>query len=146
MKLRSHMIWLACFVALFCFASSAHAQDYRARCGADSGNICFTGGDLYLNAGTTLATAAARLTMLSDGNLALYDETGRARWGSGTYDFPGAAAVFLRDGTLAVYWQDRTLFTTNTSGSGAYLTLQRDGNLVIYDYNNTPIWSAFPIR
>jgi hypothetical protein len=131
---------------LACVGNSAAAQDYRAHCGADSGNVCFTGGDLYLNAGTALATSAARLTMQSDGNLALYDETGRGRWGAGTWDFPGAYAVYQRDGNLAVYWNQRTLFSTGTAGRGAYLVLQRDGNLVIYDFNHDPIWSVFPTR
>ena len=142
--MRIQMFWLACLTVLTCAVNSASAQDFRDNCGEDSGNICFNGGDLYINAGTGLATAAARLNMQSDGNLALYDETGRGRWAAGTYDHPGAYAVFQRDGSFGVYWSGRVLFATATSGRGAYLALRRDGNLVIYDYSNNPIWAAFP--
>lgn len=74
----------------------------------------------------------------------LHDETGRGRWASGTFDYPGAFAVFQRDGSFGVYWRGQTLFSTGTGGRGAYLALRRDGNLVIYDYNNNPIWAVFP--
>ncbi|HTU57419.1 MAG TPA: hypothetical protein VMF89_03280 [Polyangiales bacterium] len=139
-------LWIGCVVALLCAATSAHAQDYEERCGAASGNICFTGGDLWMSAGTTLATAAVRLQMQSDGNLALYDNTGRALWGAGTYNYGGAQLGFTRDGNLAIYYNQRVLFSTGTAGRGSYLALQRDGNLVIYDAKNTPVWSIFPIR
>lgn len=140
------MFWLGCVAALLCAVTSAHAQDYNKHCGPASGNVCFTGGDLWLNAGTALATAAASLNMQSDGNLALYDSSGRGLWAAGTYNYEGAYAGFTRDGNLAVYWNQRVLFTTGTAGRGSYLALQRDGNLVIYDYNNVPVWSVFPIH
>ena len=149
MKRRSYslvMFLYCCAAALVNVAGSAQAQDYKAHCGADSGSICFTGGDLWLNSGTALATAAASLTMQSDGNLALYDNNGQGRWAAGTFDYPGAYAGFTSDGNLAVYWGQRTLFSSGTAGRGAYLALRRDGNLVIFDANHKAIWSVFPIR
>jgi hypothetical protein len=143
---RRSMFWFSCVAALLCAVTTAHAQDYRERCGPESGNICFTGGDLWMNSGTGLATAAVRLSMQSDGNLALYDNAGRGLWAAGTYDYQGAYLGFTRDGNLAIYWGQRTLFSTNTAGRGAYLALQRDGNLVICDASNVPVWSVFPIR
>lgn len=149
MDRRSHslaMFWFSCVAALLCGVSSAGAEDYRERCGPESGNICFTGGDLWMSSGTALVTAAVRLSMQSDGNLALYDNAGRGLWAAGTYNYQGANLGFTRDGNLAVYLNERVLFSTGTAGRGAYLALQRDGNLVIYDFNNAPVWSVFPIR
>lgn len=61
----------------------------------------------------TAKRQVSRLTMQSDGNLVLYDTTGKALWSSGT-----------------------------AGNSNAHLTLQTDGNLVIYSAGGSPLWST----
>lgn len=78
----------------------------------------------------------------SDGNLVDYDETGHARWATGT-DHRGETAVFQKDGNLVVYNRDgRPLWASHTERhSGAVLAIQDDGNVVIYD-GQYPLWAT----
>ena len=61
-------------------------------------------------------TAAARLSMQTDGNLVLYDTSSDPLWASSQHG-----------GAL---------------GSGAGLGIQDDGNLVIYGANNIVLWAS----
>lgn len=122
-------------------AGTASAQSY-SNCARDSGNICFKADDFFFNAGTGVTTKKARFTMQTDGNLVLYDETGRVRWASNSNGNPGAHAVFQEDGNLVVYQGQRVLFASNTDHRGAYLVVQVDGNVVIYDHEDRPIWAT----
>lgn len=69
-----------------------------------------------------------------DGNLVDYDETGTARWATGT-EHRGYTAVFQKDGNLVVYNVDnQPLWASHTEHhTGAILAIQDDGNVVIYD-------------
>ncbi|MEM8584432.1 MAG: hypothetical protein AAGF87_09200 [Bacteroidota bacterium] len=54
-------------------------------------------------------------------------------------------AVRLRmqyDGNLAMYNNGQYLWDAQTAGRGSYLTLQDDGNLVIYTSNDQAVWSS----
>ncbi|VWC89405.1 peptidase S53 [Burkholderia contaminans] len=76
------------------------------------------------------------LLMQEDGNLVLYNTTnGAAVWNTGTYGNPGAYAVFQTDGNFVVYSANgAALWNSATYGqSGSqYLSVQDDGNMVIY--------------
>ncbi|MFD1271708.1 hypothetical protein ACFQ51_06085 [Streptomyces kaempferi] len=79
-----------------------------------------------------MKTVRSRLIMQTDGNLVLYDESGKARWASRTQG-PGNTAVFQADGNLVVYGaQAKPLWASNTQGAdGATLKVLEDGNMVI---------------
>ncbi|XP_020576869.1 mannose-specific lectin-like [Phalaenopsis equestris] len=66
-----------------------------------------------LNGGESLRSMNLQLIIQYDCNLVLYDSNS-AIWASGT----------------------------GGSGSGCYLAMQNDGNLVIYDYSNRAIWAS----
>ncbi|KAJ3670180.1 hypothetical protein LUZ60_010504 [Juncus effusus] len=70
-----------------------------------------------LPAGSSLIQGTYTLTMQTDCNLVLYTSTGTV-WATGT---------------------------TN-KGSGCYLTLQSDGNLIVYDKNNKALWASNTAR
>ncbi|WP_329525740.1 protein kinase domain-containing protein [Streptomyces sp. NBC_01462] len=82
--------------------------------------------------GKFVKTVRSRLIMQTDGNLVLYDESGKARWASRTQG-PGNTAVFQADGNLVVYGaQAKPLWASNTQGAdGATLKVLEDGNMVI---------------
>jgi hypothetical protein len=82
------------------------------------------------------------LIMQTDGNLELYDGAGRVLWASGT-ESPGAYAELKTDGNLGVYSATGTvLWSTKTyKDSHAYLSLKRDGNLVLHK-GSTVLWSS----
>ena len=66
-----------------------------------------------LSPGQSLTSGNMEFIMQYDCNLVLYDN-GKPIWASGTYH----------------------------SGSGCYVAMQTDGNLVIYDNRNNPLWAS----
>ena len=48
------------------------------------------------------------------------------------------------DGNLVLYSDNQPVWYTHTEGHpGAYLMIQNDSNMVVYDVNGAPIWSRF---
>lgn len=111
------------------------------------------------------------LLMQSDGNLVLYGESGSPKWNSGTAGNPGAYAQLNTDGGLQIIASDNTTVlwqngvtiypdylkqTNNVIDKGSLysgqtlttadrkfrLTLQQDGNLVLYSPTKA-IWATF---
>ena len=111
-----------------------------------------------LVAGSSLTSAAMRLTMQSDGNLVAYLGTGAggygpAIWSSGTSGHTGAYAVVQPDGNFVIYPKGGgpsahdALWSTGTWGHpGAHAVLQDDGNLVMYQQgaagSSAALWST----
>ncbi len=87
---------------------------------------------------------AYRLTMLADGNLALFDGSGTELWSTKTYGHAGAYASMQTDGNLVVY--DKTghvLWSSATNGHpGSHLDMLGDGNVDIIDTDGTVIWRS----
>lgn len=73
------------------------------------------------------------LIMQTDGNLVLYVSNGKV-WGAGTNrSTPGNFAVMQADGNFVVYdVWQNPIWATGTNGPNTYLYLQSDGNMVIY--------------
>jgi hypothetical protein len=77
--------------------------------------------------------------MQLDGNLVVYDLYSKALWGSDTVGGnKDRFAVMQQDGNFCIYsnYPDmhNTLACSNTAGHpGAFLAVQDDGNVVIYD-------------
>ena len=93
------------------------------------------------------ASGMYRLTMRPNGNLELdVVENGRYVWSSRTGGHPGAWAMLQRDGDLVVYDTDGTVLMHTDSGGhadGTYsLTVQGDGNVVIFTPGGSPLWSS----
>lgn len=95
-----------------------------------------------LDRGQSVQTNRTRLVMEDGGDLAIYDETDRRRWSSGTAG-RGYRTVFQADGNLVVYDQGWTgLWTSGTAGhNGAVLVLETDGNVCVV-YRGQVIWAA----
>src|ERR1700759_436992 len=103
-------------------------------------------GDL-LKAGWSLYSRdpeAYRLTMLADGNLALFDGSGTELWSTKTYGHAGAYASMQTDGNLVVY--DKTghaLWSSATNGhTGAHLDMLGDGNVDIIAPGGGVLWRS----
>lgn len=89
-----------------------------------------------------------RFCLQGDGNIVLYDPTGKAKWSSKTFGRSGQMKLFMQnDGNLVgldanngAFWASRSYY----GGSRApyKLMMQDDGNAVIYDKNNTVIWTT----
>lgn len=111
----------------------------------------------------------AYLKLQSDGNLVLYDSSNVAYWNSVTFQTPDNLSyvnttlrsatmfqgqqletadrrfrlAFQQDGNLVLYSPNRALWSANTHGKGAKrVTLQADGNLVVYDGSGRAIWNT----
>lgn len=110
-----------------------------------------------------LGSAANRLIMQPDGNLVVYNQSNVALWNSETAGNPGARLVLQTDGNMVIYntsnsvlWATYTLHNPNhlsyinmvlpigimypgqsidTADRRFRLTLQTDGNLVLYSPN-----------
>jgi PAN domain-containing protein len=104
-------------------------------------------GNQYLFYGQSIldANCRFRLTMQSDGNLVLYDESQGTRpiWASNTVGWRGFA-VMQTDGNFVMYrWGWVPFWSTGTWGyPGAFVAMQADGNLVVYDRGARPLWAT----
>jgi hypothetical protein len=95
-------------------------------------------------------SCAFPLDMQTDGNLVLYQGNGNAAsdslWASGTLS-PGGIAIMQSDGNFVEYWSSDwpplvSNWATGTNNHpGAFITLQDDGNLVVYS-GNTSLWAS----
>jgi hypothetical protein len=87
---------------------------------------------------------AYRLTMLADGNLALFDGSGTELWSTKTYGHAAAYASMQTDGNLVVY--DSTghaLWSSATNGNpGAHLDMLGDGNVDIIATSGKVLWRS----
>ncbi|MFC3894844.1 LysM peptidoglycan-binding domain-containing protein [Lentzea rhizosphaerae] len=97
-----------------------------------------------LTRGQQLTTANGyMLTLQSDGNLVLSEDTGTV-WASGT-DGKGAVRAALQDdGNFVLYTGDNNaVWATNTAGNnGSRLVLQDDRNLVIIAGDGSAKWAS----
>jgi hypothetical protein len=104
------------------------------------------GGDV-LKSGWSLYSESPeqyRLTMLADGNLALFDGSGNELWSAKTWSHAGAYASMQTDGNLVVY--DKTghaIWSTATNGNpGSYLEMLGDGNVDLIAPGGTVLWRS----
>ncbi len=97
-----------------------------------------------LTRGQQLTTANGyMLTLQSDGNLVLSEDTGTV-WASGT-DGKGATRAALQDdGNFVLYaGDDNPVWATNTAGNpGSRLVLQNDRNLVVLGGDGNAKWAS----
>ncbi|MFB7496570.1 protein kinase [Streptomyces sp. NPDC056161] len=79
------------------------------------------------------------------------DETGDVTVVNGPTTLKGSESVentkekliMQEDGNLVVYDNgNQPVWASNTSGSGSYAVFQEDGNLVVYDKDDTPVWAT----
>ncbi|MGN6445563.1 hypothetical protein [Amnibacterium sp.] len=83
------------------------------------------------------------LTQQPDGNLVLYDNTGRALWASHR-SARGSQTVMQPDGNLVQYTSaHRAVWATGTNRSGAAsAVMQSDGNFVLYTRARRAVWAT----
>ena len=85
------------------------------------------------------------LNMQRDGNLVLYG-AGLVLWDSGTLNDAPDYATMQGDGNFVIYKSGRPIWSSGTDSGvrGAYtLTVQNDGNVVVYSPANKPLWQTF---
>lgn len=110
--------------------------------------------------------------MQGDGNLVIYDGHNHPLWASNTSGKPGASLIVQNDGNVVIYnpanqplWASNTVVpaepavptqsgrllpgqglmagNTITSSDGRLrFVMQGDGNLVLYDWYNQPLWAS----
>ncbi|XP_055348869.1 comitin-like [Paramacrobiotus metropolitanus] len=87
-------------------------------------------------------SGAGQLNFQSDGNLVIYDGSGRSKWDTHTAG-RGDQAVFQTDGNLVIYdIANKAVWNSQTAGRGRRLVFQDDRNLVIYDNANKAVWNS----
>jgi hypothetical protein len=97
-----------------------------------------------LSATDRLVSTDGRFTaiMQPDGNFVIYRNGGGALWSTHTNGSTNARLVMQSDGNLVVRRRDNTAaWASNTGGTGLYLTMQTDGNLVMYGSGGA-YWSS----
>ena len=99
----------------------------------------FNGGSSPILSGN----GAYRLYMQGDGNLVIYDSSGRYRWASST-NVPGGYLVVQPDGNVVIYDSEDNLplWTAGVYSPGAQLQMQNDGNLVLYARSGAALWDS----
>ena len=72
----------------------------------------------------------------------LYNTAERPLWGSGTDGKGGKYVTMQNDGNLVIYSDSKALWGSGTDGKGGtYVSMQNDGNLVVYS-NTRPLWGS----
>jgi len=108
------------------------------------GSLCGLLGDNgALGRGDSLTSCDGRFTlaMQHDGNLVVYQD-GTPLWHTSTYG-TDADTARLQNGKLRVTGPfSGQLWASSGSAAGAFLSMQDDGNLVIYRPDVTPVWSS----
>ncbi|MFC9627627.1 FG-GAP-like repeat-containing protein [Streptomyces sp. NPDC056930] len=94
--------------------------------------------------GDTLASASAKLTMQTDGNLVIQSNAGKTLWSTNTAGNAGATAVLSTAGNLTVRDAADTavLWETKTTAPGGSVLLQDRGNLVVLNSQTQSLWSS----
>lgn len=91
----------------------------------------------------TIKNGALTGVLQSDGNFVIYDGGGKAIWATGTTS--GTMLIMQKDGNLVLLSGNTPIWSSNTAGhAGAYVTLQGDGNFVVYSApgNKNPVWAS----
>ncbi|MGO9197536.1 MAG: peptidoglycan-binding protein [Acidimicrobiales bacterium] len=139
--LRGHT-WLK-VIASFGIAGLAMVPATVANAsGTPATNVLHTGSALEPGKSLLSQNGDYRLIMQRDGNLVLYKQNSPT-WSSRTEGHPGALADLQRDGNFVIYLGHKPLWETATyNGGGATndLVVQDDGNVVIYNGQNKPLW------
>ena len=106
--------------------------------GADT----LTGGQrLYPDQQIVSADGTVALRYQSDGNLVLYGAGGTVLWDTGTWGIKAGRAEMQTDGNFVVYDANNTaVWASDTSASGAYLKVHREGYVMVHDASNVGIW------
>lgn len=111
-----------------------------------------------LNRGKSLFSrnGSHQLILQNDGNLVLYSLRARPRrglWSSKTNGQAIAKAIMQRDCNFVLYRYDGSAaFSSRTNGKGnrCYLSVQNDGNVVVYSRtkagNPLPVWATNTVR
>jgi hypothetical protein len=133
------------------------------------GNLVEYNGDTPLWASGTAGNPGAYLALQWDGNLVLYTAGGTPLWASGTVSIPdhykrvnrylpigflfqnqtlqtanrSYRLILQDDSNLVLYNGTHAIWASNTVGTGAsYLSMQPDGNLVMYTSSNKAVWAT----
>lgn len=128
------------------------------------GNLVVYAGNAPVWASGTAGQGVGRAVLQGDGNLVIYNGSNQPLWASGTSGNPGSSLAVQDDGNVVIYrsnhtpsWATNTIQNASilvrgqainpgqsvTSSNGRYkLTYQTDGNLVIYNAANQPVWSS----
>ncbi|MCW2527384.1 MAG: hypothetical protein JWM76_2244 [Pseudonocardiales bacterium] len=127
---------------------------------SDGNAVVYSRAGAALWASRTSGHGDSTLTLQSDGNLILSSASG-VTWANmapgadtlsaGTTLTAGQGLhsadwrfwlIMQADGNLVQYADGRPVWFTSTSGAGSRLSLQTDGNLVVYDSQNAATWSS----
>jgi hypothetical protein len=137
----------------------------------DDGNLVLYKGSNALWSSGTSGKAVKHAIMQNDGNFVVYGYDDKAVWSSGTNKNPNSVITLQSDGNLVIY-RNKPVWSTDTkeskgakivltdesemhagqelakgssleSENGAYkLTMQEDGNLVVYNTGGKALWSS----
>ena len=110
--------------------------------GGAGGPDTLTGGQrLYPDQQIVSSDGAVALRYQSDGNLVLYGAGGSVLWDTGTWGISAGRAEMQTDGNFVVYDAHGTpVWASDTSASGAYLKVHREGYVMVHDASNVGIW------
>lgn len=141
---------------------SSNNTQYRVVMQTDGNLVIYSASNQVRWFTGTAGNPGARAVMQTDGNLVVYTPADKPLWSTTTNGFSGAAAVMQDDGNLAVYnvfgrptWSTVTgpfylrLTSGQTLNTGDILNtpnaqfraiVQSDGNFVLYNAANAPLW------
>ena len=124
---------------------------FTPRISFSNGGCASSCGNIYVRKHTEYPTGHEwkvctnyKLIFQTDGNLVVYNPSGKAVWDSKTNNKNGKILAMQSDGNLVIYTSSyKAIWSSKTHGhSGSTLAIQDDGNVVIYDSSDKPIWNT----
>ena len=106
-----------------------------------SGDTVSSGGSLGAGDRLFAENKAAQLDVQGDGNMVVYEASGKVRWASNTHD-TGAHLQMQGDGNLVLYSGGGGVLWASNTNHGAKLVMQSDCNLVLYNRDKSVGWAS----
>ena len=107
-----------------------------------SGDTVSSGGGLRAGDQLFSSNKAAHLNVQGDGNMVVYEASGRVRWSSNTHGDSSTRLQVQGDGNLVLYSGGGGVLWASNTNHGAKLVMQGDCNLVLYNGDNSVGWAT----
>ncbi|ATN05964.1 hypothetical protein H3Z85_01015 [Chryseobacterium indologenes] len=122
------------------WASNTEGRGNKAIFQPDGNLVVYDRANKPVFSADTYDKSAEKLVVQDDGNLVIYNNRNNALWASkssaGSQSINNNTGIIYKDKSFG---KEKKMYSENGQ---YYLVFQNDGNLVLYNYRNSPIWAS----